>query len=404
VFYSDCDDMAAVENIRPLAATNTPKKVSVLGVTGSVGRSTADVIASQPEQFDVQSVTANNDVKGLAASAIRLAANKAVIANPALYSDLKTLLQGTDIDAAAGEAALLEAASMPADCVMGAISGMAGLSPLMKAIEQGTSVAIANKEPLVAAGPLVLETARKYGTKLLPVDSEHNAIFQVFDENDREGIERIILTASGGPFLTWSQEDIAKATPEQAVAHPNWSMGAKISVDSATLMNKALEVIEAHYLFAMPAEKIDVLIHPQSIIHSMVEYADGSVLAQLGAPDMRTPIAYTLAWPKRMKTPGQRLDWRDTKRLDFKIPDYNRFPLLKMAYDCLATSPAACLVFNAANEVAVAAFLGGRISFPAITDIIEKTMDKSETKDLLSLEDIISLDHSSREQAESYII
>jgi 1-deoxy-D-xylulose-5-phosphate reductoisomerase len=311
------------------------KTVSILGATGSVGRSTADVILAHPDRFDVQAVTASTKAEDLAALAIKLKAKLAVVADESAYPALKQALSGTGIKTETGTNAIQDAASVPADIIMAAIVGMAGLLPVLKAVEQGRCVAIANKEPLVAAGSLVMAAVKKHGTTLLPVDSEHNAIFQVFDNDNRAGIERIILTASGGPFRTWTIDQMRAATPEQAVSHPNWSMGAKISVDSATMMNKGLEVIEAQRLFDMAPDKIDILIHPQSIVHSMVEYNDGSMLAQLGAPDMRTPIAYALGWPDRIATPGRRLDAASLSTLQFFPPDFERFPAMKMAYDCL---------------------------------------------------------------------
>ncbi len=379
------------------------KTLSILGSTGSVGRSTVDLVLSQPQNFDVQVITAQSNVDLLAQQARELKAKRAVIGDETLFAALTEKLAGTDIDVAAGRAAVVEAGAYPAQCIVVAIVGMAGLEPLMGALKQGTHVAIANKEPLVAAGPLVMATARAHGTTILPVDSEHNAIFQVFEPENKGAIERLILTASGGPFRTWTKEQMAVATPAQAVAHPNWSMGAKISVDSASMMNKALEVIEAHYLFDMPHDKIDVLVHPQSVIHSMVEYADGSFLAQLGAPDMRTPIASALAWPQRMKTSGARLDLTQLKRLDFEPMDYDRFPLLAMAYDCLKAGQAASLTFNAANEVAVAAFLSERIGFADIKNVISEALASVENIALQSLEDILLLDHTVRQHSEAYI-
>lgn len=379
------------------------KTVSILGSTGSVGRSTADLIFSQPQSFDVQVITAQSNVDLLAQQARVLKARRAVIGDERLFAALKEKLSGTTIDVAAGRAAVVEAGACPAQCIVAAIVGMAGLEPLMQALKQGTHVAIANKEPLVAAGPLVMAAARAHGTTILPVDSEHNAIFQVFEPENKSSIARLVLTASGGPFRTWTKAQMAAATPAQAVAHPNWSMGAKISVDSASMMNKALEIIEAHYLFDMPPEKIDVLVHPQSVVHSMVEYADGSFLAQLGAPDMRTPIASALAWPRRMPTSGARLDLTQLKHLDFAPLDYDRFPLPGMAYDCLKAGPAASLTFNAANEVAVAAFLSERIGFTDIENIVSVALSVLENINLRSLEDILLLDHTVRQQSEDYI-
>lgn len=381
------------------------KTVSILGSTGSVGRSTVDLIQFQSHMFDVQALTAQTNVDLLAEQAKLLKAKHAVIGDESLYQTLKDRLAGTDIEVAAGRQALIDAAGVDADWIMAAIVGMAGLEPLMKAITQGKAVAIANKEPLVAAGPLVMAQAQRYGTKILPVDSEHNAIFQVFENQNKTAISRLVITASGGPFRTWAKEQMAHATPEQAVAHPNWSMGAKISVDSASMMNKALEVIEAHYLFNMPAELINVVVHPQSIVHSMVEYADGSFLAQLGASDMRTPIAYALAWPARMPTSGQRLDLTQLRRLDFEPLDHDCFPAVERAFACLRAGQAACLVFNAANEVAVQAFLGKKIGFLAIHDVISEALDHFDAPgSLQSLEDILLLDQTVRQHSESYIL
>lgn len=376
------------------------RTVNILGATGSVGRSTLDVIASAPGQFQINAVTAHGRVEELAALAIAHRARHAAVADDVHLPRLRELLAGTGITAAGGCAAIIEAAAMPADITMAAIVGVAGLEPVMAAIAQGQCVAIANKEPLVAAGHIVMAAARASGATILPVDSEHNAIFQVFEERNRAHMARLILTASGGPFRTWRAEDIAKATPAQAVAHPNWSMGAKISVDSASMMNKALEVIEAHYLFTMPPERIDVLVHPQSIIHSMVEYADGSILAQLGAPDMRTPIAYCLAWPARMGTPGMRLDLSQLSRLDFEPVDDERFPAVRLAYEALAAQ--STLAFNAANEVAVAAFLDGRIGFGAIMDVVAGGMNAASGAPR-DMADIHAQDEAARARATEII-
>lgn len=379
------------------------KTVSILGATGSIGRNTVDVLMSMPEQPDVQAVTANTNAEELAEIALKLNAKAAVVADESAYARLKDALAGSGIQAAAGQQAVIEAASMPADWTMAAIVGMAGLMPVLQAVEQGRVVAIANKEPLVSAGPLVMNRARECGTTILPVDSEHNAIFQVFELQNRQAIERIILTGSGGPFRTWSREKMASATPEAAIAHPNWSMGAKISVDSATMMNKALEIIEAQILFDMPADRIDVLVHPQSVIHSMVEYQDGSVLAQLGAPDMRTPIAHALAWPQRMAGPAHKLDLTAMARLDFEAPDMNKFPALRLAYECLHAGLAHCIAFNAANEIAVGAFLNRRLAFGDIVTLIEDILAQIESATPKTLEEILLLDKTVRESAEFYI-
>jgi 1-deoxy-D-xylulose-5-phosphate reductoisomerase len=383
--------------------TSPVKTVHILGATGSVGQCAADVIASDPGRFDVQLVTARSNAEKLAQTAIRLGAKQAAIADKDKFSVLKSHLQGTDIECIAGEEHLGQAAAQKADITLAAIVGMAGLKPLMQAVKNSSCVAIANKEPLVSAGSLVMKEAEKHGTKILPVDSEHNAVFQVFDSENRSSIEKIILTASGGPFRTTPLAALGNATLQQALAHPNWSMGPKISIDSATMMNKALEVIEAHYLFGMPAEKIDVLIHPQSVIHSMVEYSDGSVLAQLGASDMRTPVAHVLAWPERMATPGQRLDFRTLKELTFETPDRQRFPALGLAYQALKAGPAACIALNAANEAAVEAFLEGRTGFLGIVDCICRIMEEISPAKLETLEEIENFDKAVRQAARAYI-
>lgn len=380
------------------------KTISILGSTGSIGRSTVDLVQHHRDRYQVNVLTAQSNVALLVEQAKNLKAGKAVIGDESLYAELKGSLSGTGIECAAGRQAIIDGAGDPADWIMAGIVGMAGLEPIMAAIGQGTCVAIANKEPLVAAGPLVIRAARKYGTTLLPVDSEHNAVFQVFENENRAGIERIVLTASGGPFRAWTKEQMEAATPEQAVAHPNWSMGAKISIDSASLMNKALEVIEASYLFDMPPDKIDVLVHPQSIVHSMVEYADGSFLAQLGAPDMRTPIANALGWPERISTSGLRLDLKTLKRLDFEPLDHGRFPAVNMAYDCLNSGAGACITFNAANEVAVQAFLDRKIGFLDIVRTVQAMLDAVQYPSLTGLEDITAFDQSVRVAAKSYII
>lgn len=377
------------------------RSVSILGSTGSVGQSTVDLIKSAPDKFRVKALTAQKNADLLIAQALILHPELVAIGDDTLAQQVRKALP--DIRVVAGRAGIIEAASVSSDWTMAAIVGCAGLEPVLAAIKNSKAVAIANKEPLVAAGHLVMQAAEQSGTKLLPVDSEHNAIFQVFETVNRTAIERIILTASGGPFRTWTAEQMAAATPEQAVAHPNWAMGAKISVDSATMMNKGLEVIEAHHLFALPAEKIDVVLHPQSVVHSMVEYSDGSVLAQLGAPDMRTPIAYTLAWPERMATTGQRLDWRSLRQLDFSLPDMTRFPALALAYDALRSGPAACIALNAANEIAVQAFLSGAIKFSAIVEVVRATLEQAESTVPQTLEDILASDLANRELAHRFI-
>jgi 1-deoxy-D-xylulose-5-phosphate reductoisomerase len=352
-------------------------RVSILGATGSVGVSTLDVIRGTAEgapSFDVVAVTANRNVEALAKSAVDVRAKVAVIAETSLYGQLKNLLAGTGIEAAAGADAIVDAAARPADVVVAGIVGIAGLPSTLAAVQSGANVALANKESMVCAGPLLREEARRTGARLLPIDSEHNAIFQVLDRPER--VEKLILTASGGPFRNSSMSEMAAATPEQACAHPNWDMGAKISVDCATMMNKGLELIEAAYLFDVPEPRIDVLVHPQSIIHSLVAYDDGSVLAQLGLPDMRTPISYALSWPGRMPLPGlERLDLAKIGRLDFSPPDPQRFPALQIARKAVSAGGGAPIVLNGANEVAVAAFLQRRIGFLTIAQVAGEVLE-----------------------------
>ena len=383
--------------------SSVSKTINILGVTGSIGQSATDIILAQPEAFNVQVVTAHTDAQGLAEAAIKLKAKHAVLSNPENLDTLRDALSGYDVQVSGGAEALDEAAATPADVTLAAIVGMAGLKALMQAIEHSQAVAIANKEPLVAAGRLVMEAAQAHNTTLLPVDSEHNAIFQVFDFDRREDIERIILTASGGPFRTWTVEDMREATPQQALAHPNWSMGHKISIDSATMMNKALEVIEAHYLFDLELSKIEVLVHPQSVVHSMVEYKDGSVLAQMGPSDMRTPIANVLAWPQRLSTSGHTLDFKKVKELSFEEPDFERFPALKLAYECLEKGAWACVALNAANEVAVEYFLTNIIGFTDIIGSVMHVLEQSEPQTLSTIADVYEYDQYIRGMAKDYI-
>lgn len=357
----------------------TARTVTLLGATGSVGRSTLDLIGSAAEgAFEVVALTANDNVEGLAETARRFRPQFCAVADPQAGPALEAALSGTGIECGAGENAVLEAAAMDAGWVMAAIVGAAGLKPTLEAVRRGAQVAFANKEALVCAGPLFMEAAEQSGAALLPVDSEHNAIFQAFDEARREGIRRIILTASGGPFRTASLEDMASMTPAQAVAHPTWSMGAKISVDSATMMNKGLEIIEACHLFALPEDRIDVLVHPESIVHGLVEYADGGLLAQMGAPDMRTPIAHALAFPDRMETSVERLDLARLGTLSFFEPDPRKFPALDLARAAFRAGGCAPAVLNAANEVAVDAFLNGKIGFLDIAAVVSEALSEAE--------------------------
>ena len=381
--------------------TDGKKTVTILGATGSIGASTLDLVERDPASFEIIALTAQRDVAGLAEIARRTGAKLAVIGNPDLYADLKAALAGSGTEAAAGPDAIVEAASRPVDWTMAAIVGSAGLRPVMAALKRGGTVALANKEALVSAGMLMTRAARLHGATMLPVDSEHNAIFQCFDHAAPDRVAKIILTASGGPFRTWTLEEMASVTPEQAVKHPNWSMGAKISVDSATLMNKGLELIEAHHLFPVGVDRLDVIVHPQSVVHSMVEYVDGSVLAQLGTPDMRTPIAHTLAWPERMATPGARLDLAAIGSLDFEVPDPARFPALDLARVALADGGARPAILNAANEAAVAAFLAGRIGFLDIASIVGKVLDRYSPAAPASLDDIFAIDAAARRGAEA---
>ena len=381
----------------------TPKRVTILGATGSIGQSTLDLVRQTPDAFDVIGLTAHRNVADLARLAIEFNADCAAIADASLYEDLKAALAGSNVEAAAGEAAIADLAARPADYVMAGIVGSVGLRPTLAAVRTGTCVAFANKECLVSAGRLMMQEVSRHRATLLPVDSEHNAIFQVFESPNRDAITRLILTASGGPFRTWSRDRMAAATPAQAVAHPNWTMGAKISVDSASMMNKGLELIEAHYLFDMPEGQIEIVVHPQSIIHSMVEYADGSVLAQLGPPDMRTPIANTLAWPGRMISPSERLDFLKVSRLDFEPPDPARFPSLRLAREALQAGPHAPTIMNAANEEAVAAFLGGKCGFADIPRTVEATLEVIAPRALDTLEDVFALEGEARAKAREYV-
>jgi 1-deoxy-D-xylulose-5-phosphate reductoisomerase len=375
------------------------RTVTILGATGSVGRSTLDLIARAPDRFDVLALTARRDVDGLAQAARRVRARRAVVCEESCLPALREALDGTGIECAAGYAAVLEAAALGADWTMAAIVGSAGLEPCMAALEQGRTVALANKEALVSAGALMIAAAGRSGATLLPVDSEHNAIFQCFDAARPESVERIVLTASGGPFRTRSIEEMRRASPAEAVAHPNWSMGAKISVDSATLMNKGLELIEACHLFPLGADRFEIVIHPESVVHSLVEYVDGSMLAQLGAPDMRIPIAFTLAWPERMATPCERLDLVRLGALRFEAPDLERFPALGLAREAMAAGGGAPAILNAANEVAVAAFLDGGIGFLDIASIAAETLRAYAPPAPATIEAVLKVDREARERA-----
>jgi 1-deoxy-D-xylulose-5-phosphate reductoisomerase len=379
--------------------TAAPRSVTILGSTGSIGCSTIDLIRRDPDKFVVEALTANRDVEKLAQQALDLGARFVAIADESRYAALKERLAGTGIDVAAGPEGVVEAAARSADWVMAAIVGAAGLAPTLAAIRRGAVVALANKEVLVCAGDLVTAEVRRHGATLLPVDSEHNAIFQVFDFDRIEAVEKIILTCSGGPFRSLERQAMSGMTPAQAVKHPNWSMGAKISIDSATMMNKGLELIEAKHLFGLPPEQIEIVVHPQSVIHSLVAYIDGSVLAQLGSPDMRTPIAYTLAWPRRMASPSPRLDLAAIAQLSFEAPDPVRFPALRLAREALTAGGSAPTVLNAANEVAVQAFLEQRIGFLDIASIVEETLAELAVAPIHCLDDVHNFDKRARDSA-----
>ena len=391
-----------------MAALSLTRSVTVLGSTGSIGVSTLDLLGHARDggaEIEVVALTAGRNVTRLAEQAIAWRPKMAVIEDDNLLGDLRDLLKGAGIATASGKAAVAEAADMSAGWVMSSIVGAAGLAPTLTAARRGALVALANKESLVCAGPMLLETARKAGGVVVPVDSEHSAIFQSLQENWKTAVARLILTASGGPFRTWDRQSMSAASPEQAVAHPNWSMGAKISIDSATMMNKALEMIEAAYLFAMPPEQIDVLVHPQSIIHSMVEYADGSTLAQLGPPDMRAPIAFALAWPDRIAWPAPKLDLAAIGSLTFEQPDLERFPAIALARTALRIGGGAPAAMNAANEIAVAAFLARRIGFLDIASTVERVVEKLDVSGDLKpttddvLESAVAIDALARRTA-----
>jgi 1-deoxy-D-xylulose-5-phosphate reductoisomerase len=383
-----------------------PRRISVLGATGSIGENTLDLVGRDPSAFAVVALTGGRNAVRLAELAIKHRAEIAVIADENCYAELRARLAGTGIETASGGEALVEAASRPADWVMAAIVGAAGLKPTLAAVRQGTCTALANKECLVSAGRIFMREVARHKTTLLPVDSEHSAAMQSMEGAAAESIERICLTASGGPFRSWSLVDMAGASPKQALAHPNWTMGPKVTIDSATLMNKTLELIEAHHLFSVEADRLEVLIHPQSIVHCLVYYRDGSVLAQMGCPDMRTPIAYSLAWPNRMQAPTARLDLAALGALTFEMPDEARFPALRLARDVLAAGGGATTVLNAANEIAVAAFLDGRIGFLGVASLVEATLEL--TADLIALspdgvDDVLAIDAEARAVALSLL-
>lgn len=385
------------------SAIPVERAVSLLGATGSIGTSTIDLLKRESKNYRVEAVTAHRNASALARIARDVGARYAAVADQASYNELKDALSGSGIEAGAGESALIEAALRPADWVMAAISGASGLRPTLAAVERGATVALANKECLVCAGALFMRKAAAAAATILPVDSEHNAIFQALSAGRREDVHRVVLTASGGPFRRWTQAQIALATPEQALRHPNWSMGVKNTIDSATLMNKGLELIEAHHLFALSPDELDVLVHPQSIVHGLVEFRDGSMIAQLGPPDMRIPIAHCLAWPARIRGPAARLDLAAIANLSFEHPDLDRFPALAVARRAMAMGGAAPTVLNAANEVAVREFVEHRLAFNGIAALVEAVLDASTragiTEEPASLEDALAIDHAARARA-----
>ena len=387
--------------------TETCKSVTILGATGSIGKNTLDLIGRNPEHFKIKALTANRNVQDLIDLALKFNAQSAVIADQSLYGALKDGLSGSGITAAAGDDGLIEAAREPADCIMAAIIGAAGLRPTYAALAQGSRVALANKECLVSAGDVFMDEVARSGTDLVPVDSEHSAAFQAIENTNIDAVERVVLTASGGPFRTWSHERLATAKVGDALKHPNWSMGAKITIDSATLMNKGLEIIEAYHLFPLEKDQFGIIIHPQSIIHCLVEYNDGSVLAQMSAPDMRTPIAYSLSWPRRMKAPTERLDLISQGRLEFEAPDEDRFPAMRLAREAMQAGSAACTILNAANEVAVESFLRQQLNFTGIAEIVEKTLTEADRLGLLNnyktLDQVLELDSSGRDLARTLL-
>jgi len=384
-----------------------PKRLVLLGATGSIGRSCTQVIAAAPERFAVEAVVGGRDGAALARSAIALGAKFAAIADPAGYPDLKAGVAGRQIEIAAGEDAMLEAARRPADLVVSGIVGAVGLAPTFAAIREGRVVALANKETLVCAGYAVMQAVERFGARLLPLDSEHNAIFQALGGRDAVEIVRMTITASGGPFREWSAERIASATCAEAVAHPKWSMGAKISVDSASLMNKGLELIEAHHLFAIAPERLAVVVHPQSIVHGLISFLDGSTIAGMASPDMRTPIAHCLAYPDRIESGVAAPDLAELGRLTFEAPDLARFPALRIAREALAEGEGAPTVLNAANEIAVAAFLDGRIGFGALAPLVERTLElmraAGETSMPATVAEAVAIHHIARDRASALL-
>ncbi len=398
-------------NEKPAGATTSggraPRRIVLLGATGSIGASTLDLIERNPQSFVVVALAGGRDAAALAKVALAVRPEFVAIRDESAYAALKEALAGTNIQVAAGREAVIEAASRPADLVVSAIVGAAGVEPTHAAIAAGRDVALANKECLVCAGAPFMRAAREAGARLLPMDSEHNAIFQALGGADPATIERMIITASGGPFRTWAKEAIETATVAEALNHPNWSMGPKITVDSATMMNKGLELIEAHHLFGVPAEKLDVVVHPQSIVHGLVSFADGAVTAGMGAPDMRVPIAHCLGFPDRLAALTPRLDLAAIGSLTFERPDYDRFPSLRLALDALAAGGGLPTVLNAANEIAVEAFLAGRIAFGGIArhvaEAIDAALKNGSSKEPATVAEALGVDHIVRERSRAIL-
>jgi 1-deoxy-D-xylulose-5-phosphate reductoisomerase len=384
-----------------------PRTVSILGATGSIGASTIDLLKRRPDAYQVEALCSNRSADALAQLAKDLGARFAAVADPTAYRTLKDALSGTGIEAAAGAGAVVEAAQRPAEWVMAAIAGSTGLAPTLAAVERGGTVAVANKECLVCAGALFMSRAAQMRTTVLPVDSEHNAVFQALAAGRRQDVRRIMITASGGPFRNWSKQEIRSATVEQALRHPNWSMGPKVTIDSATLMNKGLELIEAHHLFAMESDRIGILVHAQSIVHGLVEYVDGSVVALMGSPDMRIPIAHCLAWPERIDAPVKPLDLAEVGTLSFAAPDLERFPALRLARQALEAGNGAPTVLNAANEVAVAEFIDRRLGFAGIPALVDATLCEASRRGLMheptSVDDALAIDHTARSLARNLV-
>jgi 1-deoxy-D-xylulose-5-phosphate reductoisomerase len=406
--------MAGAVDAGPIAETGgsarddiEPRRLTILGATGSIGQSTAEVVEAVPGRFAVEALAAGRDATALAAMARRLKARCAVIADESRYRELQDLLSGSGIEVAAGREALKAAAMRPADMVIGAITGAAGVEPTFAALQQGRTVGLANKECLVCAGAPFMDAANALDVTVLPVDSEHNAIFQALSGRDASQIATMVLTASGGPFRTWTAEAIAAATPEQALAHPNWDMGPKVTIDSASLMNKGLELIEAHYLFGVEADRLGVLVHPQSIVHGLVTYSDGSMVAGLANPDMKVPIAHCLGWPKRLDTGVSPVDLAEIATLTFEKPDFGRFPALGVAIQAMRQGGAMPTVLNAANEIAVAMFLDGAIGFSDIARVVGDTCDRilaqSSGAAPASVSEALSVDHNAREIARTIL-